>query len=291
MSLDLIGMLLLSLLLLTSGGDVQRVEVLVGPDQQVGSTDAALVVAGGEVTVPADVTVAGPVHVLGGSLTLRGDVGGDVLVLGGSVEVGPKASVTGPVRHVGGELGVDPGAGATVTAPQVGATRGPAADVASTLGTAAVLALAGGWWARRRPAAVATVGDAVRRHPVITLAVGALVAVTGLSVLVFMAFTLVLLPVTVLGLATGVALVAYGVIGLGGLVGGLLPGDRAAPATAAGVVLVVVGLRGLEIVPVVGDLVGLAVLLTGLGAVLVTHLGLAPFTPVALPAADHRPPR
>lgn len=118
----------------------------------------------------------------------------------------------------------------------------------------------------------------------ITLTVGALVAVTAISVLVFMAFTLVLLPVTFLGLAIGVALVSCGVIGVGGLVGRLLPVKRAALGTAVGVGGVVVGLRVLQLVPVVGDLLALGVLLAGLGAVLVTYLGLRPFTPVALPA-------
>lgn len=285
MSLDLIGMLLLSLLLLTSGGDVERVEVLDGGVHQVETATGALVVTGGDVTVPADVTVDGPVHVLGGALDVRGAIGGDVLVLGGSVALADEARVTGSVQHYGGELVLAPDSGTRVTGIDVGATRGgPSRDVASTLSGAALLALLGWWWAGRRPAAVATVGDAVRRHPVVALTVGALVVVTGLSVLVFMAFTLVLLPVTVLGLAAGVALVAYGVIGVGGLVGRLLPVERAAPATAAGVVLVVVGLRVLELVPVVGDLMGLAVLLTGLGAVLVTYLGLKPFAPVVLRA-------
>lgn len=239
---------------------------------------------GGDVTVPADVTVDGPVHVLGGTLDVRGAIRGDVLVLAGSLSLADDARVTGLVQHYGGELVLAPGSETRVTGMDVVATRGgPGQDVASTLIGAALLALLGRWWAGRRPAAVATVGDAVRHHPVVALTVGALVAVTGLSVLVFMAFTLVLLPVTVLGLAAGAALVAYGVIGLGGLVGRLLPVRRAPRATAAGVVLVVVGLRALELLPVVGDLMAIAALLTGLGAALVTYLGLKPFAPVVLP--------
>lgn len=282
---ELIGMLLLSLVLLASGGDVDRVEVVGGGDQQVEAGADALVVTGGGVTVPPDVTVAGPVHVLGGVVDVQGAVRGDVLLLGGDTTIGADARVTGSVQHLGGDLVLEPGGATRVRDLDVAAARsGPVADIAATLATAAVLGLAGWWWARRRPAAVATVGEAVRRHPVITLAVGALVAVTGLSVLVFMAFTLVLLPVAVLGLVAGAALVAYGVVCLGDLVGRLLPVERPGSATAAGVVLLVVALRALELVPVVGDLAGLGILLTGLGAVLVTYLGLKPFTPVSLVA-------
>lgn len=284
MSVDVLGMLLLSLLLITSGGDVERVEILDGGVHTVEGVAGALVVTGGEVTVPAGTTVDGPVHVLEGSLDVQGVVGGDVLVLGGSVSVAADARVTGLVRHYGGDLALGPGSGARVGGVDVGATRaGPVRDVASTLLGAAALALLGWWWARRRPAAVATVGDAVRRHPVVSLTVGALVAVTGLTVLVVMAFTIVLLPVAALGLLTGVALAASGVVGVGGLVGRLLPLARSTHATAAGVAVTVVGLRVLAVVPVVGDLVGLLLVLTGLGAVLITYVGLKPFAPVVLP--------
>jgi hypothetical protein len=285
MSLDLLPMLLLSLLLLTSGGDADRVEVVTGGVQQVESRQGALVLADGAATIPGDAVVQGSVHVLGGSLVVEGRVAGDVLVLAGEVRVAEGGQVGGEVRHYGGELDVGSGGGVVVTGLDVGTTRGdPAADAVATLAAALVLALLGGLVARHRPGSVRTAGEAVRRHPVITLTVGALVAVTALSVLVFMAFTLVLLPVTVLGLGVGVVLLLGGVLAVGGLVGRLLPVRSPSVATATGVGAVVVGLRLLELVPVVGDLVVLGVLLAGLGAVLLTYLGLRPFVPVSIPA-------
>lgn len=284
MSLDLVPVLLLSLLLLTSGGEADRVELLTAGTHEVATSARALVVTDGDVTVPESVTVDGPVHVLGGAVRLEGDVTGGVVVLAGALDVAGSAQVGGTVRHLGGEVAAVPGSGVRVEALDVAAAqRGPAEDVLTTLAGAVILAAAGAWWTRRRPGAARTVGDAMRGHPVVVVTVGALVAVTGLSLLVFMAFTLVLLPVTVLGLLVGAGLVAYGVVGAGDLVGRRLPLAGRGRSTAAGVVVVVVGLRLLELVPVVGDLLALGALLAGLGAVLVTYLGLEPFAPVALP--------
>jgi hypothetical protein len=284
MSLDLVPVLLLSLLLLTSGGDADRVELLTGGTHEVADSSGAVVVTDGDVTVPASVTVDGPVHVLGGVVRVEGDVTGGVVVVGGAVDVAATAQVGGAVRHLGGELALAPGSAARVETPDLAATRrGPVEDVVTTLAGAGLLAAVAAGWTRRRPNAPRTVGDAMRRHPVVVLTVGALVAVTGISVLVFMAFTLVLLPVSVLGLVVGAGLVASGVVGAGELVGRRLPLHGRVRATAAGVVVVVVVVRALGLVPLVGDLLALAVLLAGLGAVLVTYLGLKPFVPVALP--------
>jgi hypothetical protein len=98
-----------------------------------------------------------------------------------------------------------------------------------------------------------------------------------------MAFTLVLIPITVLGIAAGLLTLGYGLIGSGHLIGTFLPIRRPGLATAFGVVVLMGGLTLVSLIPVVGDLVGAALVLTGVGAVLVTYYGVAPFRPEPLP--------
>jgi hypothetical protein len=124
---------------------------------------------------------------------------------------------------------------------------------------------------------------AIADHPLVSVTIGALVTVTFLSLFVFMAFTLVLLPVSVLGLAAGVVTLGYGVVGVGSLVGRRLPLQRSAWATAAGIALVMAAIQVLGTIPVIGSVAVGAVLLTGLGAVLVTFFGLREFTPAHIP--------
>lgn len=103
---------------------------------------------------------------------------------------------------------------------------------------------------------------------------------SSLSLLVFMAFTLVLIPVSLLGLIAGIAVTAFGIIGWGHRLGRHLP--RA--ATAGGAAVVLVSLQLLGAVPIVGDIVVGFVLLSGLGAVAITYLGFTEFHPAPLPA-------
>jgi hypothetical protein len=118
----------------------------------------------------------------------------------------------------------------------------------------------------------------------VSVTAGALVSVSAVALLVFMAFTLVLIPVTVLGLLAGVLVTGYGVLALGYLVGTRLDrfGLSGGPATAAGVVAVSVAAELLSFVPF-GDVLVLLVGTAGIGAVLVTYLGFRPFEPVTIP--------
>lgn len=71
-------------------------------------------------------TIAGDVALLGGTLTVDGDIEGDVLVLGGRLLLEPGSLVMGDVRSVGGEVET---VGATVTGEILSLSVGePSAD-------------------------------------------------------------------------------------------------------------------------------------------------------------------
>ena len=282
MNLETVPLLLLAILLLTVGGDVSRATVTFDGVSEA-DTDP-LVVAGGTVTVPEDATTPGPIYVVDGTLDVQGRVGGDVVQLGGRVVAGPTARVDGVLDAFAGSRAVAPGASVRVTSVDVSAGPSPVARALLFAVQTGVLAVAGYLLGRRRPDLLATVGTAVRDHPLVSVTVGALVSVSAIALLVFMAFTLVLIPVTVLGLLAGVAVTGYGVLALGYLVGTRLGrfGLEGGAATAAGVVAVSVAAELLSFVPF-GDVLVLLVGTAGIGAVLVTYLGFAPFEPVAIP--------
>ncbi|WP_339106004.1 hypothetical protein [Haloterrigena salinisoli] len=106
---------------------------------------------------------------------------------------------------------------------------------------------------------------------------------TFLALFVFMAFTLILIPVAILGLLIGLVMIAYGVISLGYLLGQQMESLRTGLATGAGVVVVMIVLEVSSVIPFVGDLLAIGLLLTGFGAVVLTYFGLRHFEPVALP--------
>lgn len=94
-----------------------------------------------------------------------------------------------------------------------------------------------------------------------------------------MAFTLVLIPVSLVGILAGVLVTALGVIAWGHRLGARLPLRRPAVATAAGVVAVMALLTVVGRIPVLGDLVVGFVVLSGLGAVTITYVGFSEFRP------------
>ena len=286
--LESLPLLVVVVLLLAGGGaDVEDLTVQYDGERTLTDGPDVLVVAGGEATVPAGATTAGPLYVIGGSATVAGTVDGDVVLLAGNLTVAGGGTVAGELAAYGGSLDVAEGAtvGSLATLPtSTSAERsGTGADWLAF--QAVVLGGAAAALARRRPRALAVVGDAAREHPVVTGTVGALTGVTALVLLVFMAFTVVLLPVTVVGLAVGALTTAYGYVAVGALAGRRLPVARPDLAAALGTVGLVVAMALVGRVPVLGAVVQFAVLAVGLGAVVVTYYGLRRFEPPTVPEA------
>lgn len=98
-----------------------------------------------------------------------------------------------------------------------------------------------------------------------------------------MAFTLILLPVSLLGLVGGLLVVSYSNVAFGFAVGRRLGTDRLDRSPVAGIVLFLVVLTALQRVPIVGATVALVVTAIEIGVVLLTCFGFRTFEPVELP--------
>ncbi|MHB9288905.1 polymer-forming cytoskeletal protein [Halobacteriales archaeon Cl-PHB] len=283
---EVIPLLVVGLLLLSASGvEPDRIDVVVDGDHVVTDVDDALAVGGGTVTVPGDATLDGHLLVVGGNVTLAGQVTGDVRLVAGSLTVADGATITGELQALSGNLSVAPGAAVarrstielTDTAPS------PWRSVGFLAMQALVVALAGAWLTRRAPGLLENVGDAVTEHAVVSGTVGAIAGLSLLVLFVYMAFTLVLLPLSIVGLLAEVGVVAYAYLVYGYLVGRRLPVDRPALATALGSVAFLLGVELLGHLPLVGTLVQLGLVVVGFGAVLVTYFGLQEFEPAVIP--------
>lgn len=286
MNLELIPLLIIALLMISAGGaDVETTEFVIEGDHEMTEHRGALIIGDATVTVPADEAISGPVYVIGGEFRVQGTVDGDVTQLSGSLVVEDGATIGGELQHIGGseELSDEAAITERTTVVLESAEPGPIAAYAPFVLTTLILALVGAVLSRKYKALLDNIGAATRDHPLISLTVGALLSVTFLSVFVFMAFTLILLPVSILGLLIGVLTISYGIIALGYLVGQRLDIPRVGLATGLGVVAVMVLLQGIGVIPILGDLIAGGLLLIGLGAVVLTYFGLQEFEPVSLP--------
>jgi hypothetical protein len=132
----------------------------------------------------------------------------------------------------------------------------------------------------------ATVG-----HPIISAAMGVLLVLVIPALLVLMAFTVLLIPLTVVAILLAGAIVVYAWIALGMALGlwlrERLQAGWSAPLTAfLGTALFMVATNLLALIPVAGSWVGLLATAVGTGAVFLTRFGLRDF----VPTYDFAPP-
>ena len=120
--------------------------------------------------------------------------------------------------------------------------------------------------------------EAVSTQLVVPLAVGVLGLIVGLSLLVFMVFTVVLIPVALLVamaglLGTTLGLVSLGVLAVRRTLGPSAFGGRIGLQAAIGSVALAVAVLLISGIPLVGELTVAVVAATALGAWLVTRFG------------------
>lgn len=299
-------LLLLFLLLALSGcdgGTVSGTLVWEGT-HDFGAGDVVqgqLVVLDGEVIIREGARVTGSVYMLGGAVEIEGAVEEDVALIGGDLALGPTAVVEGDLSAGGGDVERSPQA--TVRGEVLGGS-----DVDVSLETlfpqptarerllrlfpeALIVAAVAYLVSRLLGRPLARVSRASTHHPVVSGAMGLLVGIVGPSLLVLMAFTVILVPVTLIALLLAGLVVVYAWIGLGAALGqwlqGILRQDWSPPTSAfVGTFLFLVITNLLVFIPVVGGWVGILATAVGIGAIFLTRFGLREFDP----SYDFSPP-
>lgn len=257
-----------------------------------------LTVMGGVAEIENGATINGDVSVLGGSVNVNGSINGNLSVLGGAVRLGNSARVSGDIHQVGGSVSKAEGAvitgefqepGSTIRIPPMRAPRmglnldpilQPFVAFFQALAIAALAVLV--YLFASRP--MERVGQAVLSQPVITGGIGLLTIIVAPALLLILAITIILLPVSLLGvLLAGIAWV------FGWVVMGLLTGRQIAhwlkqswsePVNAGVGTLVISLVASLFnlIIPCIGWMPGFIAGVVGLGAVVVTRFGLQVYT-------------
>lgn len=282
--------LLVVVLLLVSigGGDVGAMSVTFEGDHEVDTRADVHVVAGGTTTVPDDATFDGDVYVIGGTAAVDGTVDGDVTLLNGNLSVSDGATVTGTVQSYSGSATVSPEAsvGRVSQFEPPTPSSSPAQRVGGFLLQFLGLAAFGWWLVERHPRVVANVGAAISDHALVSGAVGSLGATSLLVLFVYMAFTLILLPLAIVGLIAEFLVILYGQAAFGYLIGTRLPIERDGVATVAGIGAFLLLLELLGAVPYLGGIAQVALAVVGFGAVLNSYFGLQRFEPVTIPGGS-----
>jgi cytoskeletal protein CcmA (bactofilin family) len=256
--------------------------------------DGALLILDGQVSVDEGARVEGSVFMVAGEASVGGVVGGDVSVIGGRMTVNPEAEILGDLRAGNAELLLSSGArirGEVLTGGSSGLEpealfpeRPLERELFLAVLQAILLALVSLAVVRFIPGPADRVMEAALRHPIVSAAMGVLVAVVGLVLFVIMAFTLILIPVSVIGVMVGFFSVGYGWIGIGIRIGRWFRDwrgweNRPGMQAFVGTLLLVLPLNLVALIPYIGDVINLLLISISLGAVILTRFGLREFVP------------
>jgi hypothetical protein len=253
-----------------------------------------LVVTGGNLTIANNALVTGAIYVNGGRIIINGKVNDDITILDGSLTLGPMAELNGDLNVGGGKLNRSPEAkirgrvntGIGVELPSISILRGRSIVdrlIQDLFGTVVLVILAF-LTVRIAPHPVSRIAKTISEHPAVTGALGLLAFIVGLSILAFMAYTIILIPVTILGLILMFLAVTMGWIAFGLITGRylirLLRWNMRLELTASlGTLVFMIIVNAVSFIPVIGGLLAILLAVIGFGAVLLTRFGIYTYTP------------
>ena len=251
-----------------------------------------LIILAGDVEIPGGSRVTGSVYMLGGDLILFGQVDGNLTIVDGSLTLGSNAKVAGDLNLGSSDITRQPGSqvSGSVTEgfalPTQWARQAPTftEQVRSSLLQMVLMVLLALALKRFLPRPLKRVELTIRNHPLVSVTVGALSSVIALVLFIQLAFTVILIPVSIAGLGLVFLLVTIGWIAIGGLLADLLDEHLPARTSAHLIFLLCVGLvsvlvDALRYVPIVGGPLVLITASAGIGAALLTRFGYQLYTP------------
>lgn len=287
---------LLSLLLTACGTDglYSLTVVTEGQHELTQNIQGDLLILGGNVTLPENNSINGNVHLFLGKFILNGEINGDVSFMNGDLILGDSALLHGDLNLGGGSFHRSPDSviegrintGAGLPLPSV-PERESSQDGLLLL-RAILNGLLSGLVAaaliRYFPSGIGRVSEAITHHSLASGAMGVLVGIVGISLLVTMAYTILLIPISILTLFLLAAGVFLGWVGLGNELGRLLVRvvkRPVRPSLAAffGMLIFMSAFQLLTSIPMFGGALGIAFASIGLGAVSLTRFGLRRFMP------------
>ena len=266
-----------------------------------------LIALGSPVTMEKGSTFEGDIVLVGGSLESAGKILGQLASVGGTVHFASTATVSEDIAVIGSAPQVDHGAKISGSMKSIG--EFPLSDSSSgktsSFGILPADFLLGGllpgktdlWYEGTAllfkvlllsaiailvvmflPVPTRRVARTIAGQPAVSFLIGMLTLVAATALLLLLAFTICLSPVSLLGALILVAAVLMGWVALGSKVGeGLraLLGANWHPAVQAGVGTMILTLiaSGVAYIPCAGSLLDILFLSFGLGAVVLTRFG------------------
>lgn len=288
-----IWIILFGLLLTGCTGDVTSVHILLDrtytlPESSPNHTVVALL--DGDVNLTQGSQFEGSTFIISGDYNLAGTYTGNLTVFGGTLTIGDSATVDGIVNIAGGQVNISPDAIVKATI-QEGDVQIPQATLTTgkfwldqivwffveTIPVILLALMLRRWWWQP----FVNVETALMENTMVSAAMGLLVGIVTLVLMVVMAFTLILLPLAMLGLLVLFIAIAAGIIATSHVLFSMFSRRTGIEindwlALVIGVFIMMLLLNLIENVPF-SSIITVPLLTIGLGAVALTRGGTRPF--------------
>jgi cytoskeletal protein CcmA (bactofilin family) len=278
--------------------------------------DGNLVILGGIATLEESSTVNGNITLTGGSLFIQGEVKGNITGVGGSITLGDTAVVDGDINTIGAALNRSNQAviKGSVSSSGPGNFRFPlkwSTDSLKNLNLNLFQPVGNVLWGMFQALAMAAlallvtlflplptgrVAHTISSQPVIAGALGLLTIVVAPALFIVLLVTIILIPLSLIGLLVLAIAFAFGWIAVGYETGRRLAAmfkvQWAVPVNAGVGTLVISLLSSVfSIIPCVGWVLPAVLAIVGLGGVLITRFGMQGSLPpeLALGVAPSQP--
>lgn len=259
--------------------------------------DGSLLVIGGTATTASATMVNGDLVLIGGTLSINGSVNGNIVSIGGLVNLEDAAVVNGNLTMVGASLKRSPTAQISGSVTEETSrfqdfdfldkngiklpfplNRKPLTRVLTATFQALVMGALAVVVGLLLPGNLKNSAAAFVREPVVTGGVGLLTVVVAPTIMVLLALTILLIPVSLLAIIAFTLAIVFGNIVVGYEIGNrfsTLVKDTWHPSIAAGIgtliLSLVTGIAG--VIPCVGWVLGFIASILGLGAVVTSRFG------------------
>jgi cytoskeletal protein CcmA (bactofilin family) len=303
------------------GNEISGDQIIIGNTFRLESGEALsgnLLVIGGTATIADKANLNGDIVLVGGTISVSGNVNGDIVAVGGAVNLESYAVVSGGITLVGANLNRSPLAKVSGTIseqnPEIfnfdfnqpggvklpfAFTQNPLTKLLNTTLQALAMAVLAVILGLLLPNQLKRVSDTVVREPLIAGGVGLLTIIVAPTVLMLLVITILLIPVSLLGMLVLVLAIFYGFVAVGFEIGQRIAAlfkTTWNPSISAGIGVLLLSLVTgyATFIPCIGVLIGIIVSIFGLGAVVISRFGSSKYAyrvvQAVMPTTPPQPP-
>ncbi len=285
MNLLFIQVIAVTLLFLSGGTDVDSVQIINDGFHEISAdSNESLIVIGGSVVIKNNSYINSSIFIIDGNVSVSGQIE-NLIILGGNTKLLNKTIINQELIVVGGNVTIANNVeilGDKVGAENLSFMQKNNMGIYFLFVQLLIFLMLGYIISKFKPYLIKNTTIAIKKHFILCFYIGLLPLIVLLTFFFLMAFTIILLPLSIIGIVLGYLLISLSTIIYGSLFGDyIFKGKKLdkIKKTLLGIVIFFILIELITFIPLIGPIFVTILKVSGLGAILITYMGLKKFTP------------